>query len=146
MCHVSYFFFNIAFTLVWNKVIHVKRFHFCITFLTLYGILHWMRENTYSFLLYILIYDVYAYLSLELVKNINILRDQTKWCPNDVCFLFRKLRCQDIFIKIKYINIKFKITYISNFPASFSDEFPYLQDKKIVAGNSKNSFCRSFVY
>ena len=26
MCHVSYFFFNIAFTLVWNKVIHVKRF------------------------------------------------------------------------------------------------------------------------
>ena len=63
-----------------------------------------------------------------------------------MCFLFRKLRCQDIFIKIKSINIKFKITYISNFPASFSAEFPYLPDKKIVAGNSKNSFCRSLVY
>ena len=45
----------------------------------------------------------------------------------------------------KSINIKFEITYISNFPASFSAEFPYLPDKKIVAGNSKNSFCHSLV-
>lgn len=108
-------------------------------------------ESLFFLIRYTYLWRICIVVKSELVKNINILRDQTKWCPNDVCFLFRKLRCHDIIYKKfqfllmnKSINIKFEITYISNFPASFSAEFPYLPEKKIVAGNSKKLFLSFF--